>query len=198
MTQRIFKENALFKGSDNWVLNACVGDNGGPYGLYDYAQGYLECARVIIESAKSPQAIADTIVYPACYNFRHGIELYVKYGIEIISKVKGVGKKYQFNHSLTDNWRNLRDEAKGVVDMTPEDLAFVEQTIICFDEVDPNGQIFRYPESIKGIQHLKEWSLINLGRVGGALEVMTKIFKEWHFQLEGAYAYKLEADSGEM
>lgn len=195
MERRLFKENALFKGTGNWPLNACVGDNGGPYGLYDYAQGYLECARLIIESAKSPTAIVDTLVYPACYNFRHGIELYVKYGIETISCINDTDKKYQFNHSLTENWTDFSSSAKKIIEMSDDDVGFVEQTIICFEEVDPNGQIFRYPESIKGIQHLKEWSLINLGRVGGALEKITSTFKDWHYEMSGALEYKWDTDA---
>ena len=44
------KANTVFKGSQgaDWQLNACVGDNGGPYDLYDYAQGYFEATRVLI------------------------------------------------------------------------------------------------------------------------------------------------------
>lgn len=194
MRHRIFKENDLFKSTNNWPLNACVGDNGGPYGLHDYAQGYLECSRLIIESAKSPSAIVDTLVYPACYNFRHGIELYVKYGIETISAINDDNRKYQFNHSLTKNWHDFRLAAEPVIEMSSKDLTIVEQIIVCFDEVGPNGQIFRYPESIKGIQHLKEWSIINLGRVGGALGMVTGIFKDWHFKMSGALEYKWDTD----
>lgn len=198
MERRVFKQNALFRGGENWSINACVGDNGGPYGLYDYAQGYLECSRLVIENAKLPTAIVDTLVYPACYNFRHGIELYVKYGIETVSAISDVDKKYKFNHSLTKNWIDFKNDAKNFIEMSDEDIYFVEQTIVCFEEVDPNGQIFRYPESIKGIQHLKEWSLINLGRVGGALEKVTAIFKDWHYKMEGELDYKRDTDPSDL
>ena len=44
MEKRPFKENALFRGLQNHLsrFNACVGNNGGPYDLYDYAEGYFE------------------------------------------------------------------------------------------------------------------------------------------------------------
>jgi hypothetical protein len=193
MAQRNFKENDLFKGGIDWPLNACVGDNGGPYGLFDYAQGYLECSRLIIEAAKNPNSLVDTLVYPACYNFRHGIELYIKYGIESLAAINRDGTKYRTNHSLKQNWQDFRDGAENIIEMSAKDLSFIQQTIDCFDEVDPNGQIFRYPESIKGIQHLREWSLINLGRVGAALEIVTGIFKEWHYELCGVIDAQNEA-----
>jgi len=39
-----FKQNDLFRGLQNDLsrLNACVGNNGGPYDLYDYSWGYFE------------------------------------------------------------------------------------------------------------------------------------------------------------
>ena len=37
---RAFKQNDLFRPDfDRIDFNACVGDNGGPYDLYDYAHG---------------------------------------------------------------------------------------------------------------------------------------------------------------
>ena len=35
-----FKQNDVFKHVDNDQLNACVGNNGGTYDVYDYAKGY--------------------------------------------------------------------------------------------------------------------------------------------------------------
>ena len=37
---RMFKQNDLFRSDrERYDYNACVGDNGGPYDLYDYADG---------------------------------------------------------------------------------------------------------------------------------------------------------------
>ncbi|CAA2158533.1 hypothetical protein MBRA_03802 [Methylobacterium brachiatum] len=184
MTQKPFKENDLFKGTPNWSLNACVGDNGGPYDMYDYAQGFLEAARVVIRRSTDDDAIVDTLVYPACFNFRHGIELFIKYGVGSLSEIKNAKIEYSKKHSLLGDWKIFRAESVGVFAFDEKDLDIVDKTIACFEEVDPNGQIFRYPESIKGIQHLKEWSLINLGRVGGALDEIMTVFKGWHFMIE--------------
>src|SRR5688572_30124182 len=82
----LFKENELFRGELAWSdKNACVGNNGGPYDLYDYADGYFDATRGLLEIALAapdsnrPWVTIDILVYPICLNFRHAIELYLKY-----------------------------------------------------------------------------------------------------------------------
>jgi hypothetical protein len=147
-----FKENSLFRGMhENYKYNACVGFNGGPYDLYDYAHGYFKASFLIFEGAKQPGAIVDTIVYPACYNFRHAMELSVKYLAERCAKLSGEEKSYRFGHNLRDNWKLVLEMASAIrtTIFQTEELDIVDQTIREFCEVDPVGQIFRYPESIK-------------------------------------------------
>jgi hypothetical protein len=49
----------------------------------------------------------------------------------------------------------------------------------CIDEVDPKGETFRYPESIKENQHLKDWSLINLRSLKLYLDVAENAASRW-------------------
>lgn len=51
------------------------------------------------------------------------------------------------------------------IDHAAEDAALFEEVIGHIEEVDPAGQTFRYPESIKYDQHLKDWPSINLAVV---------------------------------
>lgn len=37
-------ENPLFTNGENHQMNACVGDNGGPYNLFDYGRGFSRAA----------------------------------------------------------------------------------------------------------------------------------------------------------
>lgn len=46
--------------------------------------------------------------------------------------------------------------------------------------MDPVGQIFRYPESIKKELHLKDWSLINLVVVEERLKEVHEVVRQWH------------------
>jgi hypothetical protein len=79
-----FKQNDVFRGVSKWPdKNACVGNNGGPYDLYDYADAYFDATRGLLELALSapdinrPWITIDLLVYPICRNFRHAVELYL-------------------------------------------------------------------------------------------------------------------------
>jgi hypothetical protein len=56
----------------------------------------------------------------------------------------------------------------------------------CVEEVDPSGQTFRYPESIKYDQHLKDWSVINLALLEYYYTIAFRIARDWHYRIEGA------------
>ena len=51
-------------------------------------------------------------------------------------------------------------------------------------EVDPNGNIFRYPESIKGDRHLRDWRLINLIVIERYYKEIFEVAKTWRHKLE--------------
>src|SRR5262245_4749418 len=110
MPKQPFKENALFRGLRNahWRQNACVGNNGGPYDLYDYAHGYFEATRILAAQAKEPGSVIDLLVYPLCLSYRHAIELYIKYLITDLAKVTKDGGSFRPNHSLHENWQSAQ------------------------------------------------------------------------------------------
>lgn len=183
-----FRENILFHGlqTEASQFNACVGTNGGPYDLFDYSKGYFEATRFILERMKERPGdfIVDLLVYPACYSLRHAVELFVKYLIVELSRATGGKQKYESNHSIVDNWR-LAADLIGVARMPHKeaDLAFTAHMIEAISEVDPNGQIFRYPDSIKGDQHLIEWKLINLSVIDETRQKLQAIFQDWRYAI---------------
>src|SRR3954468_3804886 len=100
-----FKENDLFMGVPALSQhNACVGDNGGPYDLYDYAHGYFEATRLLLKSVGKAGWVNDLVVYPICLNMRHGVELYIKYLISDLAKLTRSNAKFRTIHSLEGNW----------------------------------------------------------------------------------------------
>ena len=60
-----FKTNDLFKGGENYDLNACVGNNGGPYDEMDYGDGFFKGGQIIVDGAKDRKGPVDILVYPA-------------------------------------------------------------------------------------------------------------------------------------
>jgi hypothetical protein len=163
MQKSQFKENALFRGwQEHYRLNARVGNNGGPYDLYDYGWGYFEAVRLLLVEAQKPGILIDIVVYPICLIYRHAIELFIKYMIHDLelTKTEDIFRK---NHGLAENWVLAKELiATAELQASETELNALDEVVACMEEVDPRGEIFRYPESIKGKQHLKDWSLINL------------------------------------
>jgi hypothetical protein len=66
------KSNSVFQGLQKYAdYNACVGENGGRYDLYDYACGYFEATDTLLKAVKHGKCTIDDIVYPTCLTFRH-------------------------------------------------------------------------------------------------------------------------------
>jgi hypothetical protein len=184
---RTFKENALFRGDpDRIEYNACVADNGGPYDLYDYALGYFEATALLLKSVVKDRGLTlDVLVYPICLDFRHAIELFIKYLIFDLNKLTKSRSKFKPTHSLIENWRVAKKLLKRIkLDVDVKDVAWLAQVVSDIMEVDRRGEIFRYPESIKGDQHLKDWASINVAVVGEVFSETKAIAERWHNKIE--------------
>jgi hypothetical protein len=188
------RQNDLFRGALNSRLNACVGDNGGRYDMSHYAHGYFAATRKILEAANVFEVgvAVDTLVYPACNCFRHSIELFIKYLIDSYARLLDEkDMRYETNHGLHENWLRALSAAERY-DWSPfaeEQINLIQKTIIEFNEIDPRGVIFRYPDSIKGEQHLKDWTLINLGVVLQRADQVFEIFEDWGYRIDARMSY---------
>lgn len=182
-----FKQNELFRGDpNNHHLNACVGENGGPYDLFDYSCGYFEATGILLKGIEDDSTWIDLLIYPACLNFRHSIELYLKYLISQLAVASGRSVSFKPNHSLQENWeiaRGLFGPAK--VTVSESDLVKMSTVIGCVMEIDGRGETFRYPETLKGDPTISGWSLINVGVLREHLEATFSIAKDWHYAVEG-------------
>ena len=176
----------LFRGDPQFSrYNSCVGDNEATYNLYDYAEGYFEATLLLLQEAKKLGARVAIIGYPVCLNFRHALELYIKYLITELSKVARIDATYKLNQSLKANWK----VAKKLMNRTTflaaqEQVAVIENAVNNLMEVDPKGDIFRYTESIMDDQHLKDWSDINLEVIELHYRKIFGVAKLWHYNLE--------------
>jgi hypothetical protein len=186
MPPRTFKQNTLFRGlTAQSRFNACVGNNGGPYDLYDYAHGYFEAARLLLTEAQKPGIIIDTIVYPICLNLRHAIELYIKYLITDLAKAMKSKETFKRNHSLKENWDIAVVLLKAAnLKVTDKQVAIMDVAVNAVMEIDPTGTVFRYPDSFKDEKQLKDWSLINLIVLEMQYKQIFEVAYNWHHKLE--------------
>lgn len=185
------KENTLFCGvAIHAQFNATVGENGGPYDFYDYATGYLGAAKGLLDMAQEwpdaerPWLQIDTMIYPACLTFRHGVELLIKYLIADLAEKLNSDEKYERGHSLKLNWSIARRLVKQAgIKLGDDDLDIMETVVNSMEEIDPTGEVFRYPENFKNEKALKGWAHINVIRVASYRDMVHEIADKWHGQI---------------
>lgn len=128
-----------------------------PVGIF--AIGFLDSAAALLRRADNGAGMVDYAIYPGIYTLRHGIELFLKQmSIYLAYEAKDPSLLYVPGHQLPDAWRAISAEMARLADLLQfdpdfsdvlsarEHLDVLADTIDRLHELDPNGQIFRYPE----------------------------------------------------
>ncbi len=174
------KPNNLFRGEPgNFWRNACVGSNGGPYDFHDYARGYMRAGVVLVENATTPNNPVDILVYPIAYCFRHAIELYLKYlsaQLPALWRESGTVKQ---THKLLDNWAFVKAYLCRTNQFDNTQIAQVDRILSDFVELDPGGEVFRFPKDRSGNMFLQNTTLINVDVLGTAMTELGDILDWW-------------------
>lgn len=111
--------------------------------------------------------------------------MFTKYLANDLAVISGEAGGVKLGHEMAPNWLTACNLAnKTSFRMGDDERGFMQRVIDDLCEIDPRGQIFRYPESIKGDQHLKEWAVINLDVLEAQIETALGIFTDWHYRLE--------------
>lgn len=155
------KHNSLFGPGPVGHLNACVGRNGGPASFGRYAQGYFIAGRWIVERAVEDSTGVDLIVYPLVMAYRQGVEAMLKQLAATISFLCADKQKWCKTHDLTDNW-GIAKKYLPEIGVPKGEIDEADSIINDLVEIDPKGEVFRYPLSRDGEQHLDGTSLINV------------------------------------
>ncbi|MPY01322.1 hypothetical protein [Salinivibrio sp. VYel4] len=162
------KTNSTFRGGEPSWANACVGDNGSP-SYVEYARGFSKAANLIIDQALNNNNLhfhVDDMVYPACFNMRHSVELRLKGAIadlEVIAKWKGSRIDFDLvgSHDIGNIWKFFKRQSESL------DIRYhalnekIEPTIIDIADVDATGQTFRYAVDRESQRHLTDIAIIN-------------------------------------
>lgn len=187
-------DNPLFTNGEKTSMNACVGDNGGPYVLVDYGRGFFRAGNAIVKSAEDYTDPVDLAVYPAAFSYRHGIELFLKHIVVGLNFILETGSTFKKNHGIMQLWNEVvslvqKSEREFI---EPEAMKTAGDVIGYFDAFDPTGQVFRYPEDIKGNRHLAEFKLINLDVLRSHMDELEDILErlvdqiaehvDWHLE----------------
>ena len=181
----VYVPNSLFSSGSNQSLNACVGSNGGPYDFGAYGEGFFEGGFQIIEAIKRGEWTIDLLIYPATFSFRHGIELYLKHMVRLFAEKSGAST-YKKTHTLQDNWSEFESQATATNHsaFNAHELLIAKSIIDDFCNIDPSGQVFRYPEDLKGNQHLIGLGVINIVVLSDGMRTLHELLENWRVAVE--------------
>lgn len=191
-----YRQNDLFKPDhSSWRYNACVGNNGGPYNFYAYSLGYFNAAQTLAQAAIDNRETIDLSIYPIIYNYRHGVELGLKYFAtqlpvvldETIAPIKAT-------HKLLDVWNVIRPllQKERAFDEEGTFIPQVEKILNDIVQFDPDAEVFRFPADRKGRFYLQDTALINLPVISNTFESIREIFDFWYFTCGLLLEYKNE------
>ncbi len=172
------KMNFLLRNGPNYNLNACIGNNGGPYDFGTYAEGFFSSGFLLCENLEGFNRKIDILIYPIFFNFRHGIELFIKHLNILTNKLLQNDVPIIRSHKILDNWEHLSLNLEQILDFSEHlEISIVKDILIEFLEIDKTGQSFRYPTDIKGNRTLQEWSIINVEILKQGMEVIYNFFE---------------------
>jgi len=191
-----FRTNDLFRPGPIVDLNACVGDNGGPYSFDDYAWGYIDAGHAIVRAAEERETPVDVVVYPATYCYRHGVELWLKHLAVYLPPLWGEASQLRPTHKLSDNWEFVKQyfPRENAFDPDGDAVPFLDKVIANLVDFDPSGEVFRFPEDRKGSLYLQDARIINLDVLRRVMTATGEQFK--HFGRIADALYEVRAQQG--
>ena len=158
--------NKTFK-SGNEIYNACVGNNG--YIDFDtYADGFKEAAFLLINAAIDRKIPMDIAIYPAVFNARHYLELFIKHQIRKANTMLYClnGNNYKVipinGHDLSKLWKNYKEKVKNEERLNDQINQINEFIIFDFANIDDSSETFRYPVSKGNKKHLTNIQCIDI------------------------------------
>ncbi|MBK7600318.1 MAG: hypothetical protein IPJ07_18095 [Acidobacteria bacterium] len=136
------------------------------------------------------------VIYPVVFVYRQGIELSLKHLAGYLPFLWDEHHDVVLSHKLIDNWRTIRPFIYRGVDLDPENtVPSVDKILADFTEIDPSGEVFRFPESRRGQKHLEETSIINVEVFAQAMATLDEIFDFWFHVTSELFDGKMDAQN---
>lgn len=117
----------------------------------DRIEGFQKSSEILVRSMLAHPAWCDVLVYPFAHNWRHHFELRLKWLVRVLREFHGEPAVKYNNHHLTPLWNDVTAR------ITPfdycidsSDVVHAERLILELDQLDPDGQNFRYSRRSDG------------------------------------------------
>jgi hypothetical protein len=137
--------------------------------------GYKRAADALVEECERDSLERSILIYPILFNYRHALELAMKWVIEQYGLALVPEKK---NHNLWKLWALCR---QTIIELLPEcedDEAVhaVEQIVKDFHDLDKSGMGFRYSTTKKGVTIKLPDTAIDLENIQDVMEGVDHFF----------------------
>ena len=111
--------------------------------------GYMRAGEALIGVCEEERAQRHDLIYPILFNYRHAVELAMKWVIERYGRYSAVNVSGSTHHNLWKLWC-LCKEIIIEVGSDCDEISYVEQLIKEFHDIDKSGQTFRYAQRKDG------------------------------------------------
>lgn len=138
-----------FKAGSDWNRDARF-TNSGESRHAQMWDGHMKAGGILSDACAQQEFVGSELVYPILGNYRHALELAMKWIIWRYGSYSEQNTEGFDDHNLWKLWTLCR---KVIEDFDPGDqeaMDVVEQIVKDFHDADRSGQTFRYPHSKKG------------------------------------------------
>jgi hypothetical protein len=147
--------------------------------------GYMRSGDILVDECKrNPRGRSD-LIYPILYCYRHGLELAMKWVIDLYGRFADVDSADYLDHDLWKLWTACKKVILEVgSDGDDESLHGVQQIVKDFHELDKLSMAFRYSEDKKGITIKLPDQPIDLDNVKNVMQAVHNFFEGVDSQLD--------------
>lgn len=149
--------------------------------------GYMRAAAALIEECERDSIDRHFLVYPIFFNYRHGLELAMKWIIDRYGRYADVSlTEKERDHDLLGLWTLCKKVivVVGSGREGDETLRVVEQIIKDFHDLDKSAMAFRYSTTKKGTTIKLPDISIDLDNVRNVMEAVDNYFSGLDGQLD--------------
>ena len=118
--------------------------------LVAMTEGYKQAADLMVIQTESDETTRNFLVYPIIFNYRHFLELSLKYHLATYGPRVGIPPNWK-SHDLALLWTAFVAMLEQFGTLDPDDVdPIVGETILQFAKIDPDSYSHRYPVDRRG------------------------------------------------
>ena len=145
--------------------------------------GYMKAGELLIEACEEHCQKRHSLIYPILFNYRHGIELAIKWVIVRYGKYSDVKTGNTEHHNLWKLWQTCK-QIIIEVGSEGEEISHVEQVIKDFHDLDISAMAFRYPNNKNGDIFTLPDEIVELQNIREVMEGIAHFFDGVDGQLD--------------